>query len=43
MYCLDDNSNCARYLVFKKLGKADIPINLYPNMVGRAKEILSER
>ncbi len=40
-YCLGDNSNCARYMVFKKLGKAAVPVNLYPNMQDRAREIIA--
>lgn len=42
-YCLGDNSKCARYMVFKKLGKPAVPENLFPNMTDRAKQILSER
>ena len=41
MYCRGDNSNCARFMVFKKLGKPAVPDNLYPNMVDRAKGILA--
>jgi len=40
-YCQGDNSNCARYMIFKKLGKAAVPANLYPNMQDRANEILA--
>ena len=40
-YCRDDNSQCARYKIFKKLGKAAVPQNLYPNMQERANQILS--
>lgn len=40
-YCLGDNSNCARFVVFKKLGKGSVPGNLYPNMMDRAREILA--
>jgi len=40
-YCLGDNSECARYMVFKKIGKAGVPANLYPNMHDRAKAILA--
>jgi hypothetical protein len=40
-YCLGDNSECARYMVFRKLGRHAIPANLYPNMIDRANEILS--
>ncbi len=40
-YCQGDNSNCARYMVFKKLGKGSVPGNLYPNMQDRAREIIA--
>jgi hypothetical protein len=39
-YCEGSNANCARYMVFKKLGKPAVPENLYPNMVDRANKIL---
>ena len=40
-YCLGDSSICARHIVFKKLGKAAVPSNLYPNMLDKAKEIIA--
>lgn len=40
-YCMGNNADCARYMVFKKLGKAAVPQNLYPNMHDRAKEIIA--
>ena len=39
-YCLADNSTCARYLVFKALGREAVPGNLYPNNIARAEEII---
>ncbi len=39
-YCKKDNSNCARYIVFKALGREKVPIELFPNQLERAKEIL---
>lgn len=41
-YCLGDNSKCARYMVFKKLGKANVPTTLYPNMYDAAQRIIDE-
>ena len=41
-YCMGDNSKCARYAVFLKLGKSGVPADLYPNMHERAKDILAE-
>lgn len=40
-YCLGDKTKCARYAVFTKLGKGNVPPNLYPNMMEQAKEILA--
>ena len=40
-YCLGDNTNCARFMVFKQLGKDKVPNNLYPNMQDRARLIIS--
>lgn len=41
-YCLGDNSNCARYKVAKKLGSDKVPVDLYPNMIDEANQIISE-
>ncbi len=40
-YCRGDNSQCARFMVFQKLGKEAVPADLFPSMVDRAKEILA--
>lgn len=42
-YCRDDNSQCARFMVFSALGREAVPIDLYPSQVERAKEILGAR
>ena len=42
-YCLGDNSQCARYMVFKKLGKPAVPADLYPNQQDRAKQLIAKR
>jgi hypothetical protein len=31
MYCHDDNVHCARYMVFKALGKGSVPSTLFPD------------
>ncbi len=41
-YCLGDNSECARYIVAKKLGRDKVPTDLYPNMKDRANEIIAK-
>jgi len=40
-YCLSDNSGCARYMVFKKLGREKVPIDLFPGQVDRAKDLIA--
>jgi len=40
-YCLSDYERCARYMIFKKLGKPAVPGDLYPNMQERAQKILA--
>lgn len=39
-YCLGDNSKCARYMIFKSLGKEKVPADLVPNQVERAAAII---
>ena len=41
-YCLGDSSNCARHMIFEKLGKPAVPMDLYPNMIETAREILAK-
>jgi hypothetical protein len=40
-YCLEDNSDCARYIVFKELGKGQVPPDLIPNQTDRVSKIIS--
>lgn len=40
-YCQKDNSRCARYLIFKELGREKVPIDLFPNDNNRAELIVS--
>jgi hypothetical protein len=42
-YCRGNNSACARFLVFNKLGRPMVPSDLYPDNVERAKLILSSK
>lgn len=39
-YCQGDYSSCARYMIFKSLGKPAVPGDLYPNMQDRAQQII---
>jgi hypothetical protein len=40
-YCRGDSSQCARYMIYKKLGRAKVPQDLSPGDVARANKILS--
>lgn len=40
-YCQGAFSQCARHMVFKKLGRPAVPTNLYPNMQEQAKVIIA--
>jgi hypothetical protein len=40
-YCLADNSQCARFMVFSVLGREAVPATLYPAQVERARQILA--
>ena len=39
-FCKGDNSQCARYVVMKRLGKENVPIDLYPNEMAKARTIV---
>ena len=39
-YCKGDNSSCARYRVFKALGRQNVPKDLFPNDTDRANKML---
>jgi hypothetical protein len=41
LYCCVGNDICARYMIFKKLGREVVPKNLFPNEITRANTILS--
>lgn len=40
-YCRTDNSGCARYVVFKALGRENVPPSLYPNDLDKARAIIA--
>ena len=42
-YCLQDNSHCARYMVFKTLGRERVPADLFPNEVYLAERLVAGR
>jgi hypothetical protein len=39
-FCLGDCSGCARYMVFKALGKPKVPADLAPNQRERALALI---
>ena len=41
-FCQGDNSRCARYMVFKALGKSKVPANLFPNNLTQAKKVIAQ-
>jgi hypothetical protein len=42
-YCLSsEKNNCARYTVRGVLGKEKVPIDLYPNQINRANQLISQ-
>jgi hypothetical protein len=42
-YCIEDNSQCARYLVYKQFGREKVPLDLCPHMIEEAKAILARK
>lgn len=36
-YCRGSSTHCARHMVFRTLGKAAVPADLYPSQVERAE------
>ena len=40
--CRKDNTGCARFLVFRALGKSHVPSDLFPRQVDRAQKIIGE-
>ena len=39
-YCLSDNSQCARLLVSRQLGREKVPVLLMPHQLDWAKQLL---
>lgn len=40
-YCIENNSQCARYLIYKQLGRERVPLDLCPHMLEEAQAILA--
>ena len=41
-FCKGDNTRCARYLIFKTLGKEKVPSDLFPTQIERANDLLNQ-
>jgi len=41
-YCEENKNGCARYKVATTLGREKVPVDLYPNMMERAEEIIKK-
>lgn len=39
-YCDGDVSQCARYMIFDRIGADAVPTNLYPNEAWQAEQII---
>ncbi len=39
-YCRDNSSPCARYMVFKALGRERVPADLFPQQQDKAENII---
>jgi hypothetical protein len=42
-YCQGDNQECARHMVLRALGRGQVPVDLYPNMQDRARQLIAGR
>jgi hypothetical protein len=40
-YCEGDSAECARFMIFKALGKGMVPPDLFPNQVDRARQVIT--
>lgn len=40
-YCKGDNTHCARYQVFKALGREKVPADLFPSQENRVEKIVA--
>jgi len=43
VYCKGDNFACARYVVFKALGRERVPMDLFPHNIDRARELVAPK
>ena len=43
VYCQGDNGACARFVVFKALGREGVPADLFPHNIDRARNLVSPK
>ncbi len=41
-YCRGEFSTCARFMVFKAIGREKVPIDLFPNQQERARTLITK-
>jgi hypothetical protein len=39
-YCREENSGCARHMIYEAVGREKVPQDLFPNNTERAKQII---
>jgi len=42
-YCEGDNSGCARFKVFKAMGRDNVPKDLFPNQTKQAEALIAAK
>ncbi|RII25397.1 MAG: hypothetical protein CXR31_14490 [Geobacter sp.] len=40
-YCNGDYTDCARFTIFKAVGREKVPQDLFPNQIEKAREIIA--
>ena len=43
IFCRQSNETCARYMVYSKIGRENVPSDLFPNEQQRAETIIREK
>lgn len=41
IFCEQDFANCGRYMIFKAIGRENVPKDLFPNQGDRAQAIIA--
>ena len=43
IYCGQDYDKCGRYMIYKAIGRENVPKDLFPNQSDRAKEVIKAK